>query len=100
MPGTQAGPEPVWPLIRCLENDAPTFPADQDFSLCGEPTLLGQSDSLTAAVPKQLRACAFHGVSLDSCLDCVKIWAGSQRGRLSAEPRDLMRSANSSVWPP
>ena len=80
-PGTQASAELVRPLIRRLEDDAPTFTADQDLTLGSEPALLGKSDRLTATVLEQLRASTFHSVSLDLCLYRVKF----ERRLLSAE---------------
>lgn len=89
-PGAQARAEFRRPFIRHFEDDATAFTPNQDLALCIEPTLLWESDSLTAAVLEQLCSGSLHGTSLDTCLYGGQ---GVQRERVQRERLLTERSA-------
>src|SRR3972149_1544393 len=71
-PRAQASAELVRPLVRHLEDEAPSLSPHQNLTLSSEPPTLREPDRLAATVLEELGASAFHGVSLDSALYKLK----------------------------
>src|SRR3972149_661315 len=67
-PRAQTGAELIGPLIRRLENHAPTFAAYQDLPLCREAVGFRKPDRLTSTVLKQLCTSVFHTISIDASI--------------------------------